>query len=65
MTTLAILLQINGRPNESAALYQKVLALEPDNVIIINNLAWIMCETQGKYQQALDLAQTGLKLEPH
>jgi tetratricopeptide (TPR) repeat protein len=58
-------LQISGRDEESAALYQRVLEIEPDNVIAINNLAWIMCEVQGKPQQALELAQRGLEIAPN
>ncbi len=64
MVTLAVLLQINDRADESTALYQKVLMIEPDNLIAINNLAWIFCEKQGKHQQALELAKKGLKLAP-
>ncbi|MHC4323110.1 MAG: tetratricopeptide repeat protein [Planctomycetota bacterium] len=64
ISALAILLQINGNPTESVVLYQRLLELEPDNIIAINNLAWIICEVQGKHQQALDLAQRGLKIAP-
>jgi len=64
VSVLAILLQIGGRPAESATLYQRLLELEPDNIIAINNLAWIICEVQGKHQQALELAQKGLKIAP-
>ena len=62
---LATLLQTTGRTAESAELYQRILALQPDNVIAVNNLAWILCEEQGKYQQALELAQKGLKIAPN
>jgi tetratricopeptide (TPR) repeat protein len=62
--TLATLLQITGRSAEAAAFYQQVLTHQPDNTIAINNLAWIMCEQQGKYQQALELAQSGLEKAP-
>jgi tetratricopeptide (TPR) repeat protein len=65
ISVLAILLQIGGRDAESAALYQRLLEIEPDNIIAINNLAWIMCEVQGKHQQALELAQRGLKIAPN
>ena len=65
INTLAVLLQMTDRPAESAALYQQILKLQPDNVIAMNNLAWIMCEEQGKYEQALELAQRGLKKTPN
>lgn len=61
---LAMLSQITGRSEESAALYQKILEVQPDNVVAINNLAWIMCEEQGKYRKALELAQRGLEISP-
>jgi tetratricopeptide (TPR) repeat protein len=35
----------------------------PDNVVVMNNLAWILCG-QGDYEQALELAQQGLKMAP-
>jgi tetratricopeptide (TPR) repeat protein len=65
MSSLAILLQIAGHFDESATLYQKILAIEPDNIIAINNLAWIMCEGQSKHKQALELAEKGLTLAPN
>jgi tetratricopeptide (TPR) repeat protein len=64
MHTLAMLLQITDRYEESAQLYQKILTLQPDNAVAINNLAWIMCEEQGKSRQALELAERGLKISP-
>ncbi len=65
MTLLATLLQISDRSDEAALLYQRVLELQPDNQIVINNLAWIMCEDKGMLQEALQLAQKGLKLYPN
>ena len=65
MNALAMLLQVTDRPEESAELYRKVHTLQPDNVIVINNLAWLMCEEQGKHQEALGLAQRGLKIAPN
>jgi tetratricopeptide (TPR) repeat protein len=64
IVVLAALLQTTGRPAESATLYQQVLELQPDNVIAINNLAWILCEERSEYQQALELVQRGLKIAP-
>jgi len=64
MNTLAMLLQLTGRNAESAKLYQQILKLKPDSLIAINNLAWIMCEEQGKCQEALELTERGLKVAP-
>ena len=64
MTGLAILLYTTGRPAEAAELNQQILKIQPDNLIVMNNLAWTLCEEQGKYQQALELADRGLKIAP-
>jgi len=61
---LAVIYLIGGRTAESAILYEQLLALEPDNLEAINNLAWIRSEDQNKYQEALELAQRGLKIMP-
>ena len=65
MNSLATLLQMTGRPEEAAKLYGRILTLQPDNVIVINNLAWILCEEQGKEKEALQLAERGLEIAPN
>ena len=65
MRALAILMQVSGRSSESAQLYERILKLEPDDVITINNLAWIISEVQDKPEQALELALRGLKIAPN
>ena len=64
MSLLAILMEITDRPAESAELYQKLLELNPKNIIAINNLAWNLSEHQGRHQQALELALKGLEWAP-
>ncbi|HEC04328.1 MAG TPA: tetratricopeptide repeat protein, partial [Phycisphaerales bacterium] len=64
MRALAVMLQTTGRTAEAAVLYERLLAIEPNHLIAINNLAWIMCEDQGKYSEALELAQRGLDIAP-
>ena len=64
LSTLAILLHTVGRSDESVPLYQRVLQLEPDDLIVMNNLAWVMCEEQGKFKEALELAHRGLQIKP-
>ncbi len=61
---MGILLQTTGRSAEAATIYEQIIALEPDNIIAINNLAWILCEEQGKHKQALELVQRGLSIDP-
>jgi tetratricopeptide (TPR) repeat protein len=65
MTALAMLLHNTGRLEESAQLYQHALELKPDNLLAVNNLAWILCEEKGQPQQALELAQRGLEKDPN
>jgi Tfp pilus assembly protein PilF len=64
MSTLAMLLQMEGRNDESAKVYQNILDQVPDNVIVMNNLAWILCEEQGKFKEALELTEKGLRISP-
>jgi tetratricopeptide (TPR) repeat protein len=62
--SLAIVLQIAGRNSEAAKLNQQLIEIDPNNVIAMNNLAWVLCEEQGKYQQTIELAEKGLKIAP-
>jgi tetratricopeptide (TPR) repeat protein len=61
---LAMLMQNSGRNEESVALNRRVLEVDPNNVVALNNLAWVLCEQQGQYQEALELAEKGLKMAP-
>jgi tetratricopeptide (TPR) repeat protein len=65
LTSLAIHLQTDGRSNEAMPFYRRVLELQPDNLIVMNNLAWLMCEDKGELEEALQLAQKGLKILPN
>jgi tetratricopeptide (TPR) repeat protein len=53
-----------GRLEENASINRRILDIAPNNVIAMNNLAWYLCEEQGQYQEALDLANRGLELAP-
>jgi len=64
LNALAVLLHTTGRPDTAAGFYEKVLVIEPQRLVAINNLAWILCEHQGNYQKALLLAERGLVIEP-
>ncbi|MHC4573528.1 MAG: tetratricopeptide repeat protein [Planctomycetota bacterium] len=62
--TLAMILQATDRLAESARIYERILEIQPDNVVAINNLAWAVCEGQGQHRKALELAQRGLQKAP-
>jgi len=64
LSTQAMLMQVSERPQEAARLYQRLLNIEPENKVAINNMAWILCEHLQQYDRALELAQTGLNDEP-
>lgn len=64
MQGLAIIMHMTDRCKQAVKLNQQVLAKDPENIIIMNNLAWILCEEQGQYQQALELVEKGLNLTP-
>ncbi|MBN1788219.1 MAG: tetratricopeptide repeat protein [Sedimentisphaerales bacterium] len=61
---LAIIMQISARSTEAIELNQKLLELNPSNVVAMNNLAWMLCEEKGQYQQAIDIANEGLEIAP-
>ncbi len=62
--SLAILLQVANRESEASDLNQQILNADPNNVVALNNLAWALCEEEGKHQEAVDLANKGLKIAP-
>jgi len=64
LLTLAIHLHNYNQFEEAAYYYQKVLEIDSDNKIAINNLAWILCECNNEYSQALKLADYGVKIYP-
>jgi tetratricopeptide (TPR) repeat protein len=64
LSSLALLMQSTDRTAEASALNRQVLELDPNNVIALNNLAWVLCEEDGRCKDALELADRGLKVAP-
>jgi len=68
LVLLGMLMQDAGRNDEAARLNRQILALDPNNVIAINNLAWMLCEQPSSspeaVKEALELASRGLRLIP-
>jgi tetratricopeptide (TPR) repeat protein len=61
---MAQMIQIEGRYNEAAELYQRLLNIDPNDIISMNNYAWILCEDLHQYNDALQMAEDALKKEP-
>lgn len=62
---LAMLLQTGGHYDEAVRLYERILEIDPENAIAINNLAWLLCEAQKQCERALELANRGLEKTPN
>lgn len=52
----------HNRPDSAAAQYRKILEADPQNAIVLNNLAWTLRKSDSK--QALVHAQQASELEP-
>ncbi|MCK5269822.1 MAG: tetratricopeptide repeat protein, partial [Sedimentisphaerales bacterium] len=50
LQTLTLILQTREFTEELITLYRKILTITPDNSIVINNLAWILCEEKNQYE---------------
>jgi tetratricopeptide (TPR) repeat protein len=61
---LGMLMQSAGRDEEAAALNRRILDTDPNNIVALNNLAWILCEDQQRCEEALQLADKGLTIAP-
>jgi predicted Zn-dependent protease len=70
MIELGSLLLSGGKKQEALDVFRKCLALSPDQPAILNNVAYLIADTNGDYKEALDLARKGLqspnaKGDPH
>jgi len=53
-----------GDSNQAVVHYKSALELDPDNILVKNNLAWIYAETGGNIDVALRLAQEAEEARP-
>jgi len=53
-----------GDQEEAAQLNRRILQIDPNDVAAMNNLAWVLSETMGQQQEALDLVNRGLEMAP-
>jgi tetratricopeptide (TPR) repeat protein len=57
-TAVAMLLQLQNKPDEARKRYEKVLELNPRAPVAANNLAWMYSESGQSLDVALQMAQT-------
>jgi tetratricopeptide (TPR) repeat protein len=61
---LASILYQTGNVERAKDIYQELLKQYPNDVRILNDLAWILQEHDHQYNTALELANKGLSLAP-
>ena len=61
---LAELHLTGGDPDQAAILFQATLNRQPDHIIAMNNLAWILSNHQKKHREALQLTQRAMAINP-
>ncbi|NLW83825.1 MAG: tetratricopeptide repeat protein [Phycisphaerae bacterium] len=61
---MAMLHHMTGQKLESVPYYERTLELQPENVVAINNLAWILSQDKFDHRRALQLADNGLAQAP-
>ncbi|XPF93399.1 XrtA/PEP-CTERM system TPR-repeat protein PrsT [Colwellia sp. RE-S-Sl-9] len=54
---------ISDSPNKAIAAYKQILAQHPNNVLVLNNVAWLTME-QGNFEEALAYSEEAYKLAP-
>ena len=54
---LAMTLEAQGKAGEAKTYYETVLKIQPDNIVALNNLAFMMAEDGKDLDQALTMAQ--------
>ena len=63
LAMLANAYQLSDQVSKAINLYQKILSVKSDNVVVMNNLAWALA-TQGKDAEALEIAEKGIAISP-
>ncbi len=62
---LGMLAELSGATQQAASYYEQSLKLGPDNVIALNNLAYILAETTADLDRALTLIQRARSRAPN
>ena len=61
---LALALRAAGKNSDAERVYREALAMQPENALVKNNLAYMLAEKGGNLDDALRLAQEALHQQP-
>jgi tetratricopeptide (TPR) repeat protein len=65
LSELALVLDEGARRPEARKVYEATLKLDPNNGVVLNNLAFLLCETGGDLDDALTKATRAKQLLPN
>ena len=65
LTLAGIILQAQGKQSEAKAKFERVMQVDSSSPVAANNLAWMMAESGGNLDVALQLAQTAQRGLPN
>lgn len=61
---IAMVLEAKGEYEEAASRYRQVLAAQPENVIVLNNLAYMLSKELGRHAEAMEYSEKAITLRP-
>src|SRR5262249_10498397 len=64
LSTLGVTLDGAGRKPEAKQVYEATLKLQPDNAVVLNNLAFLLADSGGDLDDALTKAQRAKQMLP-
>jgi tetratricopeptide (TPR) repeat protein len=64
LSTLGVTLDGAGRKPEAKQVYEATLKIQPDNAVVLNNLAFLLAENGGDLDDALTKAQRAKQMLP-
>ncbi|MCS7212382.1 MAG: tetratricopeptide repeat protein [Chloroherpetonaceae bacterium] len=64
-STLGIAYDRLGRPEDSQRSYEAALKLDPENALVLNNLAYSLAERNQQLERCLEMAKLAVQKEPN
>jgi tetratricopeptide (TPR) repeat protein len=64
-TALASIQDANGQREQAKATYLEALKLDPDNPFILNNLAFMLADTNGNLEEAMGMLERAQRKQPN